>query len=445
MKRSGVNSKVVEYERPFTPYFIFLRIIDRGASVVKALHPFGALASRIQLAPESHIQLQRETNAQGRSVVGPINLLDVRKITAEGLSAPLNFPPFARATVPGDHVAIAVDDAVPAAADVVLGALDAVVASGVEPRNIAIVCDSNEMVATIREVLSGSDDELQLVLHDPDDPLGLCFVGRTENGEQLLINRTIFEADLVLPIGCARVPNSACGGTLFDSLFPRFCDAETIGRLRTPARRESFARQAEIERQTKEAGWLVGVSMTIQVVPGGSGGVANVIVGEPEAVASRCDELSRQLWSFNVPRRASLVIATITGGTLEQSWENVARALAAAESLVEEDGAVAICSDVEVAVGPSLGRLVGNSDWQRIERDARNDHSEDSWLAWHLARALQRGPVYFLSRLDDELVEEIGMAPVGGVEELERLANRHGSCILLDDAQHACAIVADES
>jgi nickel-dependent lactate racemase len=410
--------------------------------VVKALHPLEALTSYIHIAPESRIQLRRAVSSLPGSLAPANHILDIRKAAADALAAPLNFPPLARATVPGDHLAIAVDDAVPV--EVVLGVLDAAVAAGVELQNISIASDRAEWAAAFRATLGESNDGVQVVLHDPDDRQGLCFVGRTESGEQLLINRTIFEADVVLPVGCARVPNSAGGGSLFDSLFPRFCDAETIGRLRTPARRESFARQAEIQRQTMEAGWLVGVPLVIQIVPAGNGQVADVIAGEPEAVAARCDELSKQLWSFHAPRRASLVIASITGPEREQTWENVARALATVEGLVEEHGAIAICSDVQVDVGPALGRLVGNSDWERMERDARNDHSEDSWPAWHLARALQRGPVYFLSRLDDELVEEIGMAPVGDFEELERLANRHESCILLDDAQHACATVVGE-
>jgi hypothetical protein len=61
--------------------------------------------------------------------------------------------------------------------------------------------------------------------------------------------------------------------------------------------------------------------------------------------------------------------------------------------------------------------------------------------AWHAARALQRGPVYFLSRLDDETVEDLGFAPVESVDELARLAGRHESCIVIDDSQHAVVAV----
>ena len=83
--------------------------------------------------------------------------------------------------------------------------------------------------------------------------------------------------------------------------------------------------------------------------------------------------------------------------------------------------------------------------WKREGLAVRNDSAVDSVPAWHLARALQRGPVYFLSQLDDELVEEMGLAPVSSLDQLARLARQHASCIVLDDSQYAVATVADES
>jgi hypothetical protein len=49
-----------------------------------------------------------------------------------------------------------------------------------------------------------------------------------------------------------------------------------------------------------------------------------------------------------------------------------------------------------------------------------------------------------MSQLDAETVEDLGMAPVAGVEELARLAHRHDRYIMLDDAQHAVATVTGE-
>ncbi len=183
----------------------------------------------------------------------------------------------------------------------------------------------------------------------------------------------------------------------------------------------------------------------MQVVPGPEGTVAAVVAGDPLAVAEHTQQLCEQLWSFSVPRRAGLVIANITGGPLEQTWENIGRALAAIEPLVEEEGAVAICSDLDAGPGHSIGQLINNPDIDRVALAVRNDHSPDSWPAWQLARAMQRGPVYFLSQLESDDVEDMGLAPVENLEELVRLAVGRESCIVVDDSQYAVVTVESGS
>ena len=108
---------------------------------------------------------------------------------------------------------------------------------GLSPTRFAIVAIEVATLDAIRaELKHGASDGIQFVVHDPDDEANLCFAGAILKGERLLVNRTIFDADIVLPIGCARLPRHVDGG-IFSSLFPRFSDAETIAKFRTPARR----------------------------------------------------------------------------------------------------------------------------------------------------------------------------------------------------------------
>jgi nickel-dependent lactate racemase len=361
------------------------------------------------------------------------------------LKEPLNYPSLADGTVPGDRLAIAVDETLPSLGSVVRGTIDAAIVAGIEAEAISVVSTGTAALDAVRaELTQGASEGIQFVRHDPDDETNLCFAGTILKGDRLLVNRTIFEADIVLPIGCARLSECSDGG-LFSSLFPRFSDAETIRRFRMPSHFDTEKGQAAARRRIEEAGWLLGVPLVIEVVPGGEGSVAAVVAGEPRAVAAHCEDLCRQRWAFTVPRRASLVIASVTGDTTEQSWDNIGRALATADGLVGAGGAVAICSDLDSQLGPSLGQLSGNSDWEEFERAAHRAHESDSRAAWQLARALQRGPVYLLSQLEDEVVEELGLAPIADFEQLTRLANHHESCIVLDDSHYAVATVAGES
>ncbi|HVT30746.1 MAG TPA: hypothetical protein VHE81_22250, partial [Lacipirellulaceae bacterium] len=291
-----------------------------------------------------------------------------------------------------------------------------------------------------RNAWSGSDSNgVRFIVHDPDEEAELCLVGVTKRGEPLRVNRAVFDADVVLPIGCARL--NGCGA--FESLFPRFSDAAAIQRYRMPTSIESDSEHENWLSETDEAGWLIGVPMVVDVVPGVGGSVASVLAGEPKAVRRESLKLLKERWSLESPRPVSLMIATVTGGVESQNWTSVGRALATAERLVSAGGAVAICTNLSERPGHSLGRLTGNPDLEAAERKIWRDHDADSWPAWQLARALQRGPVYFLSQLDAETVEDLGLAPVYDIDELVRLAARHESFVVVEDSQNAVVKLAE--
>lgn len=407
--------------------------------MVKTLHPLGPIASRIELPPDVRVPLVHDGGVPTQHEQAIVS--DTAAAARAALESPLNYPAFAEGVVPGDQLAIAIDASVPDAGNILRGVIAAALSAGIEPAAIAVVSSDEEFCHALRDEV---DDRVRVVIHDPEDQQDLALLGLNEKNERLLVNRAIFEADIVLPIGCARLAG-VVGSGVFDSLYPRLSDDETIGRMQTPTQRSTAGRLARLRSKADEAGWLLGVSLVMQVVPGKDGSVADVLAGDPRAVAAHAQQRCEELWSYGASQRASLVIANITGGPLEQTWDNVGRALAAIEPLVEEYGAVAICSDLDEGPGHALGQLIGCSDFESLERDVRNDHSADSWPAWQLARALQRGPVYFLSQLPADDVEEMGLAPIESLAELERLARGQSSCIVIDDSQHALTTVTSEA
>jgi nickel-dependent lactate racemase len=409
--------------------------------LVKPLHPLADIAACISQADGDGASLTHvvggepiSTTAGQRISINPVTSVQ------DALSEPLDYPPLAAGIVPGDRVAIAVDDAVPCLADIVRGTVAALKHAGVEPRDISIVTANNQTTELCRNELANLERGLQFITHNPAADTELCFVGATKRGQAVLVNRTIFDADLVLPIGCARIGRD----NAYDSVFPRFSDAETIAKYRSPAEHDALAERKGKRTLAEESGWMISAPMTVQVVPGPNETVAHVLAGEPHAVARSCDELCCQQWLYKTPQRVSLLVATITGGAASQTWANVGRALETAEHVLEEGGAIAICTNLDEPPGQSLGRLIGDTDLDSAARKISHDHDADSWPAWRLARALQRGPVYFMSQLDAETVEDLGLAPVESIDDLARLAGRHESFTIVEDAQHAVVRVTGE-
>jgi len=418
--------------------------------LVKTLHPLADIAARISGTSGELICLTRAGDAlpdengtpQSTSADVAATSIDPVAATVDALADPLEFPPLAAGLVPGDCVAIAVAEAVPCVASIVRGVVESLDRAGIDREAVSIVASTPAAAQVCREEFASDvANPPRSVLHDPDDNDNLCLVGLTKRGRPLLVNRAIFDADVVLPIGCAR-PH---GRGVFENVYPRFSDADTIRRHRIPGNQESAKERNARIRETNEAGWLIGVPMAIEVVPGANNTVTRVLAGEPRAAANLGDKLSNERWSFQSPQRVSLVIATITGGPQSQTWENVGRALAPAYQLVEEGGAIAICSNLNEPVGKSLGRLIGSTNFAAAQRKISHDHSEDSEAAWQIARALEHGPVYFLSQLDSQTVEDLGLAPVESIDELVRLAGHHESVLIVADAQHVAVTVAGES
>lgn len=359
----------------------------------------------------------------------------------QALAEPLDFPPLARAVVPGDKVAIALDPALPQPAELVSQAVRMLLASGVLASDITLVVSPAGKDGRARDELSLLAEEVRASIttetHDPKQRGSLSYLGATSDGKPVYLNRAIYDADFVISIGLLR-PEAALGYYGVNStVFPTFADATEIARHHTSHAKTPRAR-GKMRKRADEVGWMLGARFTLQVVPGEKEQILHVLAGESAAVHEAGSRLYEDAWGCHPPRRADLVVATIEGDASEQTWENVARALATASAAVNEDGSVAICSDLDERLGPALERIVGCEDLDEALRDIDRSPSADWAAGIELVQALSRGKVYLISRLEDERVEELGISPLGP-GQLTRLAARYDSCLVLENAHRAAA------
>lgn len=364
--------------------------------------------------------------------------LDVAAETQAALESPLGFPPISQAMVPGDQIAIAIGGDVRKPDLVARGVVAALLAAGAELPQIVIVAgdiaDANRLRPTLQDL---TDRGLVVVGHEANDDQALCYVAAVDD-TPLLMNRQLFEADVVIPVGCVRSAAARDSRGPYDSLYPRFADKITQNSYAQANALDSPTAVATRRRETDQAGWLLGASLAVQVVPGPGGEVARVLAGTPEELAKESAAAHAQQWARPVEQRANLVVATLAGDETEQTWDNVARALHAAASVVEyEESAVAICTELDTRPGTALRELAAaDGDLERAAQIGEIQ-SPDAAAAWEIYKALCRGPVFFMSRLAADVVEDLGMSPIANRDELARLAMQAKSCVVLDESQHA--------
>jgi nickel-dependent lactate racemase len=377
---------------------------------------------------------------------------DPAQAVSRALSEPLGYPPLAQATVPGDHVTLAVGPGVPQLGEIVCGAVVSLLAAGIEPQDMTVLLTEQDFARGHRAVNDALDNGvldkgvaalIHLIQHDPVDRASLSYLAASKENKAIYVNRHIFDADLVLPIGCARPQGSLGYYGEHGALFPTFADDAMQQRFRAPDSSTSSVQNRRRQQEVDEAAWLLGVQMVVQIVPGLGDSVLHAIAGEARAVAQRCVLLCDATWQHQVPERVALVIAAIGGRREQQTWENVARALSTAMAVAEEDGTIVLCTDLRSRPGEALQRLAALDEQPQLLRKIRRARSPDALAAWLLASAAQRVRVYLLSGLDEDTVENLGMGYIASPDEIGHLARRCHSCLLLADAHRAGLVLAD--
>jgi nickel-dependent lactate racemase len=354
------------------------------------------------------------------------------------LAAPMGYPPLAAAVVPGDRVAVAVGKSIPHLTDLLRGVIAELLAAGIEPADVTVVSAAaiDEQAQLARELSAAGASGVQFEQHNPDDDAAIAVVGVTAARRPLRLNRTLAEADLVLPIARARAAAPGAGAPAkYAAVFPQFSNRETLDRFHGPSKANGARSPADRTAESDEAGWLLGVGMTVGVVPGPRGAVAAVLAGEPAAVARAAAEQFQAIWEREAPQAGDLVIAALPGDAAEQTWDNLARAVGASERVLMPDGAIAVCCELEQPPSGAFDQLVDAVDFAAVATKLRHDSATDARPAMILAQALDRGPVYLRSRLPDDVVESLGMTPIASDAELARLASGRRHCVVIEEAQ----------
>ena len=363
-----------------------------------------------------------------------------RAVTA-ALAEPMKYPTLAQATVPGDRVTVAVAKGVPRLDAVLPAVIEMLLDAGVVSEDITILLTAQDYSRGDRSIQAGLPPRVAALVkrakHDPADQQSLSYLAASKENKAIYVNRHAYDADVVLPIGCVRPQGSLGYFGEYSALFPTFSDQTMQERFRAPDSVTSPVQRRRRQQEVDEAAWLLGSQFVLQIVPGVGDTVLHAIAGEARAVAQRVGQLCDEAWLYRVPHLAGLVVAAIGGPPEQQTWENVAKALSAAMAVAEDDGAIVLCTDIRSKPGEALQRLIALDEESQMLRKIRRARSPDAVAAWLLVQAMQRGQVYLLSNLDEDTVEDLGLGYVSSADEVDRLAQRCDSCILLADAHRA--------
>jgi len=232
--------------------------------------------------------------------------------------------------------------------------LDALNAAGVSDERItAIIALGTHRYMTDDEMRvhlgEGVVARISVLNHAWKDADAFVDLGTTAQGVTLKVNRTAYEADLLLSVGSI-VPHIYAGwGGGGKMVMPGICSHEAIGPMHSLAWEEGdFLRVAArtdtvCRREIDEVAVRVGLAGILNVVLDGEGACAWAGFGEPVATHAAGVEAARGLLVREVPSPADIVVIDARPATIEY-WQGL-KALAHAARAIKRGGTAILVGD----------------------------------------------------------------------------------------------------
>ena len=381
------------------------------------------------------------------SIEPNIDLSSALKIT---LDAPEFYPPLSESVFAGDTVAIALQTDIPHANYLIESIVDYLISTGIELADITLVVTGrtaeNLGIPPAQYEMAEKDkaegkrppvfsfdlgfQKLNIQVHDPENQTGHAYLAANEEGDPVYVNRTLVDADVVIPIG---IPSPGEVNQQLDCIYPDFSTTSTLYRF-SQGKGSFISRWTEIELANES----LGAFFAIQVVCGPGDTIRKVNSGARKDVLESARDATNQLWSLSWPTLSDFCVATIEAKPNDQSWDDFCQALIAASEVTKTESPIVIWS--EISLPPD-----------RNTRKACMSQFEDN-ISSKLTKTLQRvagiikdRPVFFKSELSEQAVEELGLGHLQSANEILRMAESHENCLVIRDAHKTQIKTGDDA
>jgi nickel-dependent lactate racemase len=193
--------------------------------------------------------------------------------------------------------------------------------------------------------------------HDCNDLAQLAFLGTTQRGTPVFINRTVAQADLVVSIGCIEPHLIASFGGGFKNIVPGIAGRETIAHNHAlNCRPDTFNMVGQpIERNPmrldlEEAGRLLAAPVfMVNVVLNSALQVVRAVSGDPVAAHRAGARASQAIYGVQISSPADVVIAS--SHPMDQDLRQGSKALANTIRAVRPGGVQIILMRAEEGLG----------------------------------------------------------------------------------------------
>jgi nickel-dependent lactate racemase len=386
---------------------------------------------------------------------------DVPAAVAAAVARPVNSLPLRELARRGDTVCIVFTDVTRASPDWLLvpPVLAELEAAGVRDADITLLCGIGmhrastfeEKVAKLGRALV---DRYRVIDSEPQNPAALVDLGITDTGIPLSVNKTAYEADLLIATGIVEPHQYAgySGGrkTLAVGAAGEAMIAYTHGARMVdhPGTRLGRTEGNPFHQAVTEAARRAGLRFIVNVVQDDQKRVVCVRAGEPEATFNELVAFARTLYEVPVPQQYDVAVAGV-GYPKDANLYQASRAasyLFFAPTPVVKPGGFTI---TPAPCGEGAGEGVGEQRFLKAMQDApgiqfilddarQNGYPPGQQRAFVMAKVLEQNDVIIVGAQDPELIRSAKFLAAPTMDAAFRLvADRLGSDLDLLVVPHA--------
>ncbi|MGS0764581.1 nickel-dependent lactate racemase [Syntrophomonas curvata] len=268
--------------------------------------------------------------------------------------------------------------------------------------------------------------------HDCDN--NLASIGQLSNGMELIINRTVAEADLLITTGVVGLHYFAGYSGGRKSILPGVAARSVIEKnhqmMSDPRACLGNYENNPVSDLMLEAARLAGVDFILNVVTAGKDKIAFAAAGDVYqawlAAVQYCEKMS----VVTIPEPADIVIASCGGYPKDINMYQAQKALEAASPAVKEGGTILLLAECREGLGEaSFARWLNDAASPKdIEQRFFNSFELGGHKAYALCRTLRRADVLLYSALADETVRKMFITPIHDLQTaVDQLRLKYGS------------------
>lgn len=290
----------------------------------------------------------------------------------------------------------------------------------------------DELVAKFGEEIVKNE---KIYIHDCDERDMLVNIGTLPSGGQCQINRLAYEADLLVSEGFIEPHFFAGFSGGRKSVLPGVAGRETVLAnhcsefIDHPRARTGILEGNPIHGDMLWAAKTAKLAYIVNVILDSEKKVIYAVAGEPEAAHKKGTDFLLSLCGANAVE-SDIVITTNGGYPLDQNMYQAVKGMTAAEATVRRGGVIIMLAESGDGIGgdhfyhqladePDISKTMA----QFLSR-GRDETVPDQWQTQILLRILAHASVIYISKMPDEVVEEMHMIPAHSLAEaIEKAKN----------------------